>query len=257
MTWQFKDPNEVLDYQVDWTAALAGDTISTSNWTVPSGITQDSAANTTTTATIWVSGGTDGTRYDLTNRITTTAGRTFDRVISLFVRETQVAATLTATVGGASSDSYVTEVEYLDYALKRGWTVSTGQEANLRTAALYLDNSYRWKGQRVTSTQALDWPRVMVEYVDGFPVSSETIPQAIKDAQCEMAYLLQGGADPFATLTGGGIGRKREKVDVIERDITYTAPRERPAYPVVDGLVADYANGKAGQVGGSIPLLRA
>ncbi len=29
LSWPFKDPDEVLDYQIDWTARLAGDTIST------------------------------------------------------------------------------------------------------------------------------------------------------------------------------------------------------------------------------------
>lgn len=33
-----KDPDEVLDYGLDWTARLVGDTISTSQWIVPDGI---------------------------------------------------------------------------------------------------------------------------------------------------------------------------------------------------------------------------
>lgn len=81
-----KDPDEVLDYVRDWSALLGDDTIATSTWTVPSGITKDSDTNTTTTATIWLSGGTLGTDYALVNRITTAGGRTHDKTLTIRVR---------------------------------------------------------------------------------------------------------------------------------------------------------------------------
>lgn len=82
-----KDPSAVLDYQIDWETWLDGDTISTSTWTVPSGITQDSETETTTTATIWLSGGTAQTNYNVVNKIVTAAGRTDERTIRIMVRE--------------------------------------------------------------------------------------------------------------------------------------------------------------------------
>ena len=82
-----KDPNAVLDYTVDWETWLGGDTISTSAWTVGTGLTEDSDSNTTTSATVWLSGGTTGTDYACTNRIVTAAGRTEDRTIHIRVRE--------------------------------------------------------------------------------------------------------------------------------------------------------------------------
>ena len=60
-----KDPQATLDYRFDWSAWLTPDTISSVTWTVPAGITQTAATNTTTTATIWLSGGTVGTRYTI------------------------------------------------------------------------------------------------------------------------------------------------------------------------------------------------
>lgn len=82
-----KDPDEVKDYSVDWEARLdEGDTILTSTWIVPDGITKDSDSNTTTTATIWLSGGTLGTTYSLVNRITTAGGRTLDQTCKLKVK---------------------------------------------------------------------------------------------------------------------------------------------------------------------------
>jgi len=74
-----KDANAILDYTVDWTLWLDSDTISTSAWSAESGITVDSSSSSTTSATVWLSGGTAGTVYMVTNRITTAAGRTDDR----------------------------------------------------------------------------------------------------------------------------------------------------------------------------------
>jgi len=82
-----KDPNAVLDYQVRWNTWLGADTISTSTWVVPSGITKESDTNTTTSATIWLSGGTVGDSYNLVNRIITAGGRTEDRTITIQIEE--------------------------------------------------------------------------------------------------------------------------------------------------------------------------
>lgn len=82
-----KDPASVLDYKVEWSTWLADDTIDTSSWTVPTGITKDSDTHTTTAATIWLSGGTVGETYKLTNRITTAGGRTDERSFTISIRE--------------------------------------------------------------------------------------------------------------------------------------------------------------------------
>jgi hypothetical protein len=88
-----KDPDAVLDYQVDWSAWLASalggaDTIATSTWIVPDGITKNSDTHTDNTATLWVSGGTAGTAYNLVNRITTAGGRTNDLTLRLYLEHT-------------------------------------------------------------------------------------------------------------------------------------------------------------------------
>lgn len=84
-----KDPNSVLDYQRDWSDWLAtvDDTIATSTWIVPPGLTKGAESKTDTTATVWLSGGTVGTSYDVTNRITTAGGRTDDRTFRISIRE--------------------------------------------------------------------------------------------------------------------------------------------------------------------------
>ena len=81
-----KDPNAVLDYTIDWNIWLGTDTISTSSWTFPAGITKGTESNTTTTTTVFASAGTAGTNYDIVNRIVTVGGKTEDRTITLSVQ---------------------------------------------------------------------------------------------------------------------------------------------------------------------------
>ena len=80
-----KDPDASLDYGFDWSAWLGTDTIATSTWTVDSGITKGATSNTTTTTTVWLSGGTVGTTYNAVNRIVTAGGRTNDHTLTVRV----------------------------------------------------------------------------------------------------------------------------------------------------------------------------
>ena len=82
-----KDPNAVLDYTVDWTRWLAADQVATSEWIIPSGLTRMADSKTSTSATVWLSGGNVGQSYTVTNRITTAAGRTEDRSFTIRVEE--------------------------------------------------------------------------------------------------------------------------------------------------------------------------
>jgi hypothetical protein len=94
-----KDPNAVLDYKFDWKALTngsgpsdwlaAGETISTITITAASGLTVNSSSitDTSTSATVWLSGGTAGTEYTLACKITTSAGRTDERTITISVRD--------------------------------------------------------------------------------------------------------------------------------------------------------------------------
>jgi len=72
---------------VDWSAWLEDDTIATSTWEVPTGITKDSDDKTDSTATIWVSGGVVTKTYSLVNRITTAGGRTADKTVKFKITD--------------------------------------------------------------------------------------------------------------------------------------------------------------------------
>ncbi len=83
---KLKDAAARLDYVWDWSAwVTGGETITAVTWVVPSGITQDTATFTDTTATIWLTGGALNATYLVTCRITTSAGRVDDRSMNIKV----------------------------------------------------------------------------------------------------------------------------------------------------------------------------
>lgn len=86
-----KDPDETRQLIMDWTSHLASpaDTIATSTWSVPTGVTQVTHGVVTGNkkTSITVSGGTADTDYILSNTITTTtSGETLQRSGTLRVR---------------------------------------------------------------------------------------------------------------------------------------------------------------------------
>lgn len=157
---------------------------------------------------------------------------------------------LNATPGAADADSYVTVAEYQAYAAAMGFVLigdATTQEPQLRRARVAIDTGYDWIGSPATTTQALH-----------FPETDETdIPQAVKDAQCELAHLIQGGADPLASIEGGAVKRTREKIGPLEEEIEYSAALAQPVYVAVDRLLAGLFTGKATGSSGTSFLLRA
>ena len=82
-----KDPDARLDYMVDWTSWLDGDTIANSIWIVPLGIIYEADTHTGSTATVWLSGGSLDSSYEVVNRITKAAGRIDDRTITIRMKQ--------------------------------------------------------------------------------------------------------------------------------------------------------------------------
>jgi hypothetical protein len=84
-----KDPDSVNDYLIDWSGWLPeGDTIAGSTFAADSDdIHIDSSAQTTTTTTVWVSGGAAGRTHNIVNHITTADGRQEDETLQFFIEE--------------------------------------------------------------------------------------------------------------------------------------------------------------------------
>lgn len=85
--WSDKDPDEILDYNIDWSARLTSpDVITSSQWFVPDGITSENEDMSDTSTTIWLSAGELGDKYELLNRIITVEGRTMDQTVTLKIK---------------------------------------------------------------------------------------------------------------------------------------------------------------------------
>lgn len=94
-----KDPNAVLDYKFDWAAQTngsgssdwlaSGETIASYTVTAETGLTKvsDSVTDSNTSVTVWLSGGTTDTVYDVTCHIVTSVGREDDRTMKIVVRQ--------------------------------------------------------------------------------------------------------------------------------------------------------------------------
>lgn len=101
--WPNKDPDETLDYSVDWSRWLgSGVTISSVAWFVDNasgaktsftagstvnGLQNVSVTNTTTVATINLAVGTLNKEYKIYCRITDSSGSVVERVIKLNIKE--------------------------------------------------------------------------------------------------------------------------------------------------------------------------
>lgn len=81
-----KDPDDVLDYQFDWTPWLGGDTITSYTVTAPAGLTVAESTATGTAVTVWLSGGEVGVSYPITCHVVTADGRERDRTMTIIVR---------------------------------------------------------------------------------------------------------------------------------------------------------------------------
>jgi hypothetical protein len=85
------DPQETVDYSINWANDLGNDTIGTSTWTfdannADAALVKSTPTKTNTTTTIWLNGGTSGVVYGIRNTIVTVGARTFERTAKITVR---------------------------------------------------------------------------------------------------------------------------------------------------------------------------
>lgn len=101
LKWPHKDPDETLDYSVDWSRYLAsGESITAVSWFIDvdgvktawaSGATKNglqhvSSSFTDSVATIYLGLGTENTSYLITCKITTDASAVTERTIRIKIR---------------------------------------------------------------------------------------------------------------------------------------------------------------------------
>lgn len=180
---------------------------------------------------------------------------------------------LVADAGSASANAFVDVDAANDYLASRlnadAWTTATDD-----TKAAALIEATRditlleFLGSRVTTSQALAWPRMFAKDPDQpdivflgsiqnhYYYDQTIVPARIANATCELALeYLKAGTTDLAALDPQ-IGILREKVDVIETD--YAKPYDRAQglarFPRVIAILAPTLS--AASVGGGLTVVR-
>lgn len=149
----------------------------------------------------------------------------------------------------AGAESYITVADADTWHSNRGNTawaaLATGaKEQALRKAADHMLQVYglRWQGDRVSASQALDWPREGVEAF-GFEVNADVVPEAVANACAEFA-LRSLSADLTPDVTRRTL---REKVGPIEVEYDPNSPA-LPDYQAIDNMLAAYLDNAGSSV---------
>jgi hypothetical protein len=156
--------------------------------------------------------------------------------------------------GLATAESYASVAEADTRLAAYGFTAwaalaTAAKETALRVATDYMVNSYRtrWKGYRVKTTQALDWPRNYVEIPDALTSSyggatyydSTIVPAEVKAACIDLAYKTTQGVELAPDLDQA---QKRVKVGPIEVEYD-TAGNQATVFRAVESKLRPLLNG--------------
>ncbi len=147
---------------------------------------------------------------------------------------------LTATLGATDQNSYVTRAEADEYFDDRmhssAWDAladDTGKDKLLITSSQMLDWYVNWKGDKATTTQAMQWPRSGAIRPDGTEIDDDVLPPEIKVAVYEQA-LVSISADRMADDPLAGIGQLRAGSLMIKAGAE--KPNETNADPLPDQI---------------------
>ena len=133
--------------------------------------------------------------------------------------------TIDATVGGASANSYIdaTAADTILAQHNRG-TAWSGLSSDVKNASLIMATrsleQYSFRGSKASTTQALRWPRDGVVTRDGDEIANNVIPDDLKYATAELAYLFsqenrfaEAGTEGFSQITLGSLSLTIDKHD--------------------------------------------
>ena len=164
--------------------------------------------------------------------------------------------------GLANAEAFATVVQFKAYCDARGIsyasiTPDTAIEQALRKGADYMEQVYRerWGGMLTTTTQALGWPRSLVEMRDApglypgiqsYYYPDNTVPTQVRNANIELA-VRAASADLLGDLEQGIAS---ETVGPITTVYDKGTPQSK-RYPAIDRMLAPLLQG-----GGGIRLVR-
>jgi hypothetical protein len=113
------------------------------------------------------------------------------------------------------SDTYVTRVDYIAYALTLGITVASNAntDTQLVKAAEYIaHHEATLKGYRVDRDQSMAYPRTGL-YIEGFYWESDEIPRQVILCQMNFALDVNNGEDLYNRSVNPNIAVTKERVE--------------------------------------------
>lgn len=129
--------------------------------------------------------------------------------------------TIIATPNDPTANSYVTVDEFNAYALSRVpsivWLATSTADfvaACIITGTRLFDASFDWTGAAATSTQKRPWGRSGMYTRNGAPIDPTTIPDDLKDADCEMIIAVGDKA-----VAGGSIAADNQAARLGVSDV--------------------------------------
>lgn len=147
-----------------------------------------------------------------------------------------MAVTIDASVGGASSNSFVLLSEFAAYMEGRlnstAFDSATTDTKNrsLVEATRELSAMDGWCGTKASSTQSLAWPRqwaVDPDSPSGWYFDSNVVPQRVKDAAMELAFqFINAGTTDLASFDANQFVVEKT-VDVLTT--RWAEPGQRPS----------------------------
>ncbi|MCC7172585.1 MAG: hypothetical protein IT459_19210 [Planctomycetes bacterium] len=163
--------------------------------------------------------------------------------MALIVEDGTGLATAESYVATTAVDTYVAANYETSHAAYTQWTAASTakKEIALRVATKqYLDVRYRFVGMRANEVQALMWPRSDAYDPDGYEIDSESVPQRVKDALCELALRYVQGDTLAPDISGtAAVEAESVKVGPIEISTDYAgsvSPVKK--YTNVDGILS-------------------
>lgn len=129
--------------------------------------------------------------------------------------------------GLANATSYVSVQEYRDYFTDRGIDKSSEADADIQgylvRATEYIDLNFSFCGDPLTTTQALEFPRL----IDDVDVG---VPTKVKYATINMGNNVSSSTGSIYKDPNENIERLKEKVGPIETDTTYISDGNRKSF---------------------------
>lgn len=170
--------------------------------------------------------------------------------------------------GLTNATSYESTTEFTSYwdngcgslGIQDTSSYTTAQvQSALMVATRYIEQNFKFKGSLLTLTQSLNLPRINLTDNEGRTYPSDAVPQAVKDALSEYAYIqltnvASGGVQPSPSPQGL-IKSQKTKLDVLEKETVYqdgTQAYSIQKYPYADnllnGLVTSGLGGLSNQI---------